>query len=86
MAVADLECPPALEWAGWSTRSLGHQGVIGPVPRARADSELTHIARVEELSANGTWLVGWQPDPPIGTAALRQLAGDPARPASVGGM
>ncbi len=48
-------------------------------------SELAHIARVEELSAGGTWLVGWQPEPPVGAAALRQLAAAANRPAPVGG-
>jgi arsenite/tail-anchored protein-transporting ATPase len=55
--------------ASLSTSQTTHQ-----VLRARAGGEQTHIARVRELSAHRTWLVGWQPEPPVGTAALRQLA------------
>ena len=44
-----------------------------PTLRARADAELTHISRVQALSEQGVWLVGWQPDAPIGACALREL-------------
>jgi hypothetical protein len=49
-------------------------------------SELAQIARVEELSARGTWRVGWQVDPPVGTVTLRRLAGGMNRAAPVGGV
>jgi hypothetical protein len=39
--------------------------------RARAAAELAHIDRVAELSANATWLVGWQPEAPVGAARAR---------------
>ena len=55
-------------------------GAAGPRCKRAA-----HIARVEELSAGGTWRVGWQVDPPVGTVALRQLAAAANRPAPVGG-
>jgi arsenite-transporting ATPase len=71
-----------IEPFGWVINaSLTPGATTHSVLRARADSELAHIARVERLSARGTWLVGWQPDPPIGTAALRLLARDAGRPA-----
>jgi arsenite/tail-anchored protein-transporting ATPase len=41
--------------------------------RARAASERAHIERVEQLS-DRTWLVAWQPEPPVGPAGLRELA------------
>jgi arsenite-transporting ATPase len=67
---------------GWVINaSLAPGATTHPVLRARADGELAHIARVHQLSADGTWLVGWQPDPPIGTTALRLLAHDAGRPA-----
>jgi arsenite-transporting ATPase len=75
-----------IEPFGWVINaSLTTSVTTHPVLRARAVSELAHIARVEELSARGTWRVGWQVDPPVGTVALRQLAGGMNRPASVGG-
>jgi arsenite-transporting ATPase len=74
-----------IEPYGWVINaSLAAGTTTHPVLWARADSERAHIARVEELSRHGTWLVGWQPQPPIGATALRQLAGDADRPATVG--
>jgi arsenite-transporting ATPase len=75
-----------IEPFGWVINaSLTSSVTTHPVLQARAVSELGHIARVEGLSARGTWRVGWQVDPPVGTVALRQLAGGMNRPASVGG-
>ena len=73
-----------IEPFGWIINaSMAAATTTHPVLRARADSERAHIARVEELSRHGTWLVGWQPQPPIGATALRQLvSGD--RPAIAG--
>jgi hypothetical protein len=33
---------------------------------------------VDELSTQNTWLVGWQPQVPVGVQALRELASDDA--------
>ena len=75
-----------IEPFGWVINaSLTSRVTTHPVLRARAISELVHIARVEELSAGGTWRVGWQGEPPVGTVALRQLAAAVNRPASVSG-
>jgi arsenite/tail-anchored protein-transporting ATPase len=60
---------------GWVINaSLAPSGTTHPTLRARATAELVHIERVAELSANATWLVGWQPEAPVGAAALRELA------------
>jgi arsenite/tail-anchored protein-transporting ATPase len=64
-----------IEPFGWLINaSLTTSQTTHPVLQARAAGEQTHIARVRELSAQRTWLAGWQPEPPVGTAALRQLA------------
>ena len=64
-----------IEPFGWVINaSLIAGGTRHPMLRARAAAELTHIERVLEASAGGTWLVGWQPDAPVGAAALRELA------------
>jgi arsenite-transporting ATPase len=74
-----------IEPFGWVINaSLAAATTTHPVLRARADSERAHIARVEELSGHGTWLVGWQLEPPVGAAALRQLAADADRPITAG--
>jgi len=68
-----------IEPFGWLINaSLTTSQTAHPVLQARAAGELTHIARVRELSAQRTWLAGWQPEPPVGTDALRQLASDTA--------
>jgi hypothetical protein len=54
--------------------SLTTSQTTHPTLQARAAAELTHIERVQALSAQGVWLVGWQPDAPVGTDALRELA------------
>jgi arsenite/tail-anchored protein-transporting ATPase len=64
-----------IEPFGWLINSsLSTSQTKHPVLRARAAGEQAHIARVRDLSAQRTWLVGWQPDPPVGANALRQLA------------
>ena len=64
-----------IEPFGWVINaSLLAGGTRHPTLRARAAGELTHIERVQRASARGTWLVGWQPDAPVGAAALRELA------------
>ena len=68
-----------IEPFGWLINaSLTTSQTTHPVLQARAAGEQTHIARVRELSAQRTWLAGWQPEPPVGTDALRQLAANPA--------
>ncbi len=68
-----------IEPFGWLINaSLTTSQTTHPVLHARAAGEQTHIARVRELSAQRTWLAGWQPEPPVGTDALRQLAASPA--------
>jgi arsenite-transporting ATPase len=74
-----------IEPFGWVINaSLAADTTTHPVLRARAGSERAHIARVDELSRHGTWLVGWQRQPPVGATALRELAGDAERPAAAG--
>jgi arsenite-transporting ATPase len=64
-----------IEPFGWVINaSLTTSGTTHPTLQARAATELAHIARVRDLLARSTWLVGWQPDAPIGAAALRELA------------
>lgn len=60
---------------GWVINaSLVTSGTAHPTLRARAAAELAHIERVQEVSGRATWLVGWQPEPPVGVDALRELA------------
>jgi arsenite-transporting ATPase len=74
-----------IEPFGWVINaSLAAGTTTHPILRARADSERGHIARVEQLSSQRTWLIGWQPEPPIGASALRQLAADAAQPVPAG--
>jgi arsenite/tail-anchored protein-transporting ATPase len=69
-----------IEPFGWVINaSLAAGDTRHPMLRARASSEAEHIEHVQQLSAGGTWLLAWQPEPPIGAAALRQLAADAAR-------
>jgi arsenite-transporting ATPase len=64
-----------IEPFGWVINaSLTTSGTTHATLRARAEAELSHIERARELSTRGTWLVGWQPHAPVGSAALRQLA------------
>jgi arsenite-transporting ATPase len=63
-----------IEPYGWVINAtLAGTGTQHPTLRARAATELAHIERVQETSAR-TWLVGWQPTPPVGVDGLRQLA------------
>lgn len=71
-----------IEPFGWVINaSLTDSRTTHPTLRARAAAELAHIARVGELAAYGTWLVGWRPEAPVGASALRDLAAG----AAVGG-
>lgn len=63
-----------IEPFGWIVNaSLTATGTEHPILRARAAAELAHLDRVGELSTQNTWLVGWQAQAPVGTAALRRL-------------
>jgi len=63
-----------IEPFGWIINSsLAAGATTHPTLRARAAAEATHIERVQQASAQRTWLVGWQPDAPVGATALREL-------------
>ena len=69
-----------IEPYGWVINaSLAAAETTHPTLRARAGAELAHIERVQESSALRTWLVGWQPTPPVGPAGLRELTAGAAR-------
>jgi arsenite-transporting ATPase len=64
-----------IEPFGWVINSsLAAAQTTHPTLRARACAELAHIERVQQASAQQTWLVGWQPEAPVGPAALRELS------------
>jgi arsenite-transporting ATPase len=61
---------------GWVINaSLAAAPTNHPVLRARAAAEIAHIEQTSRLSSPNTWLVGWQPQPPTGSASLLALAG-----------
>lgn len=64
-------------------RSLLGSGTRDPVLRARQDGERGQIARVRQGLARRVFLLPWQPEPPVGVAALKRLttAGAPGRAA-----
>lgn len=73
-----------IEPCGWVINaSLTASKTTHPTLRARAAAERNHIERVRELAAGGTWLVGWQAQPPVGTTGLRQLARSTRHPEEV---
>ena len=64
-----------IEPFGWVINSsLAAAQTTHPTLRARAGAELAHIERVQQASAQRTWLVGWQPEAPVGPDALRELS------------
>jgi len=68
-----------IEPFGWIINSsLATSGATHPTLRARAGAELRHLERVQELSGRGVWLVGWQPQAPVGIPALLELTRSPA--------
>ncbi len=68
-----------IEPYGWLVNgALLKTGTSHPVLAARADGEREHLRRVSALSTRRTWWTAWQPRPPVGIDALRQLAGEPA--------
>jgi arsenite/tail-anchored protein-transporting ATPase len=44
-----------------------------PILRARAVAEQVHLQKIEQLSGARTWVSAWQPTPPTGIDALREL-------------
>ncbi len=65
-----------IEPYGWLVNaSMRQTRTANPTLAARAAGETPHLARIAELSSARTWSVDWQPEPPIGPAALRTLAG-----------
>ncbi len=64
----------AIEPYGWVINaSLAAAETTHPTLRARAAAEFAHIERVRAATVR-TWLVGWQPAPPVGLSGLRELA------------
>jgi arsenite-transporting ATPase len=64
-----------IEPFGWVINaSMTASATTHPTLRARAGAEHAHIERVRQASAQRTWLVGWQPEAPVGALALRELA------------
>ncbi len=74
----------AIEPYAWIVNaSLAAADTTHPVLRGRAAGEHAHIERVQELTSRAVFLVGWQPEPPVGAGALRELVADAGRPARV---
>jgi arsenite/tail-anchored protein-transporting ATPase len=66
-----------MEPFGWVVNSsLTTSQTTHPTLQARAAAERTHIEQVQELSAQGVWLVGWQAEAPVGADALRALGAE----------
>jgi len=67
-------CRAGIEPFGWVINaSLLAARTAHPTLRARAGAEIPHMERVEQLAEGRRWLVAWQPDAPVGSAALREL-------------
>jgi len=63
-----------IEPYGWViNRGLSGSGTTDPVLRQRMQAEAAQIARVRGGLARRSFLLPWQPEPPIGLHALRQL-------------
>jgi arsenite-transporting ATPase len=64
-----------IEPFGWVINSsMAASQTSHPTLRARAGAELAHIERVQQASTLRTWLVGWQPEAPVGPDGLRELS------------
>jgi arsenite/tail-anchored protein-transporting ATPase len=62
-----------IEPYGWVINaSLAAAETTHPTLRARAGAEQAHIEHVQQATAR-TWLVAWQPEPPVGPEGLRAL-------------
>ena len=74
---ADLQ-RAGIEPHGWVINaSLSAADTAHPTLRARAAAERAHIDRVRNELSPRTWLVGWQPEPPVGAQRLRELTSAP---------
>jgi arsenite-transporting ATPase len=66
-----------IEPYGWVINAaLSAADTAHPTLRARAACEWRHFDCVDQLSSR-TWLVGWQPRPPVGPRGLRELTNAP---------
>ncbi len=64
-----------IEPYGWVVnRSLAGSGTTDPLLRRRMLGEAAQLSRVRNGLAQRCFLLPWQPEPPVGIAALRQLA------------
>lgn len=64
-----------MEPFGWVINSsLANSQSAHPTLQAHASAEVAHIERVQALSDQRAWLVGWRPEAPVGAEALRELA------------
>ncbi|MGZ6616548.1 MAG: ArsA-related P-loop ATPase, partial [Solirubrobacteraceae bacterium] len=80
---ADLE-RAGIEPHGWVINaSLSAADTAHPTLRARAGAERAHIDRVRDELSPRTWLVGWQPEPPVGAQRLRELTSTPTATSTV---
>ncbi len=68
-----------IEPFGWVINaSLTASDTTHPTLRARAGAEHAHIKRVQQASAQRTWLVGWQPEAPVGAAGVARARSRPS--------
>ncbi len=66
-----------IEPHGWIVNAtLSATDTQHPTLRARAVAERIHLEQIEQLSRARTWVTAWQPEPPTGVDALRELASD----------
>jgi arsenite-transporting ATPase len=79
---SDLQRAGIEPYAWVINASLAGSATTHPVLRGRAAGEPHQIERAQRLASRSPFLVGWQPEPPIGVAALRDLVGDLAAASS----
>ena len=72
---ADLRRAGIEPFAWVINRSLAATDTADPVLAARARAEMVQIERVRDGLARRLAVVPWEPDPPVGQAALSRLAG-----------
>ncbi|WP_272910974.1 ArsA-related P-loop ATPase, partial [Falsiroseomonas oryziterrae] len=64
-----------IEPYGWViNRGLSGSGTADPLLRRRMEGEAAQIARVQRSLARRSYLLPWQPEPPVGIAALLGLS------------
>ncbi|MBL8970341.1 MAG: arsenical pump-driving ATPase, partial [Myxococcales bacterium] len=74
----DLRRAKIEPWAWVINKSLAASGTTDPLLRARIAAEQRQIERIGAGLAGRTCVLPWLPEPPVGLAALRQLATSPA--------